>query len=94
MDGFVTAAGTVAVSAPAFSGCAQHACGLTSLHDLGLIAARRTNAETGSEEIGFEMYVGGGLGAVPYQAKLFDSFVPPEELLGSPAPCSLAPGSA
>ena len=33
------------------------------------------------EERGFEMYVGGGLGAVPYQAKLFDSFVPPEELL-------------
>src|SRR5271167_4051706 len=27
------------------------------------------------------MYVGGGLGAVPYQAKLFDSFIPPEELL-------------
>ncbi len=25
--------------------------------------------------------MGGGLGAVPYQAKLFDSFVPPEELL-------------
>ncbi len=66
---------------PAFSGCAQHACGLTSMHDLGLIAAKRTNAETGREEIGFEMYVGGGLGAVPYQAKLFDSFVPPEELL-------------
>ena len=66
---------------PAFSGCAQHACGLTSLHDLGLIAAKRVNAETGREEIGFEMYVGGGLGAVPYQAKLFDAFVPPEELL-------------
>jgi sulfite reductase (ferredoxin) len=66
---------------PAFSGCAQHACGLTSLHDLGLIAAKRTNDATGREEIGFEMYVGGGLGAVPYQAKLFDSFVPPEELL-------------
>ena len=66
---------------PAFSGCAQHACGLTSLHDLGLIAAKRVNAETGREELGFEMYVGGGLGAVPYQAKLFDSFVPPEELL-------------
>jgi sulfite reductase (ferredoxin) len=27
------------------------------------------------------MYVGGGLGAVPYQAKLFDSFVPVEEIL-------------
>ncbi len=70
---------------PAFSGCAQHACGLTSLHDLGLIAAKRTNTATrradGREELGFEMYVGGGLGAVPYQAKLFDSFVPPEELL-------------
>src|SRR5216684_1845069 len=66
---------------PAFSGCAQHACGLTSLHDLGLIAAKRANTETGREELGFEMYVGGGLGAVPYQAKLFDSFVPPEELL-------------
>src|SRR5438128_11461514 len=66
---------------PAFSGCAQHACGLTSMHDLGLIAAKRANTETGREELGFEMYVGGGLGAVPYQAKLFDSFVPPEELL-------------
>ena len=27
------------------------------------------------------MYVGGGLGAVPYMAKLFDPFVPPEEIL-------------
>jgi sulfite reductase (ferredoxin) len=66
---------------PAFSGCAQHACGLTSLHDLGLIAVKRTSPETGQEEFGFEMYVGGGLGAVPYQAKLFDAFVPSEELL-------------
>lgn len=66
---------------PAFSGCSQHACGLTALHDLGLIAKKRINPETGKEEIGFEMYVGGGLGAVPYQAKLFSSFVPPEELL-------------
>ena len=66
---------------PAFSGCAQHACGLTSLHDLGLIAKTRLNETTGREELGFELYVGGGLGAVPYQAKLFDSFVPPEELL-------------
>ena len=27
------------------------------------------------------MYVGGGLGAVPHLAKLFDEFVLPEELL-------------
>jgi sulfite reductase (ferredoxin) len=63
---------------PAFSGCAQHACGLASLHDLGLIAV--TRMENGKEKRGFAMYVGGGLGAVPYQAKLFDPFVPVEEL--------------
>ena len=33
------------------------------------------------EQRGFELYVGGGLGAVPHQAKLFDEFVPEEELL-------------
>ena len=64
---------------PAFSGCSQHACGLTSLHDIGFIAVQRVSG--GAEERGFEMYVGGGLGAVPYQAKLFDSFIPQEELL-------------
>jgi sulfite reductase (ferredoxin) len=64
---------------PSFSGCAQHACGLAKMHDLGLIAA--TRIENGKPQRGFEMYVGGGLGAVPYQAKLFDSFIPVEELL-------------
>lgn len=63
----------------AFSGCAQHPCGLTYMHDLGLIARKRLR--DGKEEYGFEMYVGGGLGAVPHLAKLFDDFVPPEELL-------------
>src|SRR5436309_3989225 len=47
---------------PAFSGCHQHACGLTGLHDLGLIASKRVNETTGREEFGFQMYVGGGLG--------------------------------
>jgi sulfite reductase (ferredoxin) len=64
---------------PSFSGCSQHACALASMHDLGLIAAKRT--ENGVEKRGFEMYVGGGLGTVPYQAKLFDPFVPVDELL-------------
>jgi sulfite reductase (ferredoxin) len=64
---------------PAFSGCSQHACGLTNMHDLGLIAVRRV--DDGKEKLGFETYVGGGLGTVPYQAKLFDSFLSPEELL-------------
>ena len=64
---------------PAFSGCAQHACGLTSLHDIGFIAVTRD--KNGVEKRGFDVYVGGGLGAVPYMAKRFDSFVPVEEIL-------------
>jgi sulfite reductase (ferredoxin) len=64
---------------PSFSGCAQHACALANMHDLGLIAVKRT--EAGNEIRGFQVYVGGGLGTVPYQAKLFDSFVPPQEVL-------------
>ena len=54
---------------PAFSGCQQHACGLTSMHDLGLIAT--TRVVDGKEERGLRLYVGGGR-FVPYQAKLFD----------------------
>ncbi len=46
---------------------------------MGLIAVQRS--EHGERKTGFETYVGGGLGAVPYQAKLFDPFLPPEELL-------------
>ncbi|OLP17362.1 sulfite reductase [Leptolyngbya sp. 'hensonii'] len=63
----------------AFSGCKQHPCGLTSMHDLGLIAT--TRMVDGVERQGFEVYVGGGLGAVPHLAKLLDDFVPTEELL-------------
>ncbi len=64
---------------PAFSGCRQYACGLTNMHDLGAIAV--TREENGKVKLGLELYVGGGLGAVPFQAKLFDEFLPPEELL-------------
>jgi sulfite reductase (ferredoxin) len=64
---------------PTFSGCAQHSCGLTAMHDLGFTAAIRE--VNGEKQRGFKMYVGGGLGAVPRQAKLFDEFVTPEEIL-------------
>ncbi len=64
---------------PSFSGCAQHACGLAHLHDIGLVGVTRT--EGGREARGFAMYVGGGLGAVPHQAKLFHPFLPPQEVL-------------
>ena len=63
----------------AFSGCKGEACGLTNIHDLGLIAATRTI--DGQEKRGFAFYVGGGLGAVPHPAKLLEEFVPEEELL-------------
>jgi sulfite reductase (ferredoxin) len=63
----------------AFSGCKHNACGLTNLHDLGFIA--RTREINGGKKRGFEMVIGGGLGAVPYDAKLFDEFVPEEEIL-------------
>lgn len=63
----------------AFSGCKQHPCGLVTMHDMGAIA--KTKMVDGEEKRGFEFYVGGGLGAVPYKAKLFDEFLPEAELL-------------
>ena len=63
----------------AFSGCSQHPCGLVTMHDMGAIAKRKVI--DGEERRGFEFYVGGGLGSVPYKAKLFEEFLPEEELL-------------
>src|SRR5690349_1305760 len=63
----------------AFSGCKHEACGLVAIHDLGGIAA--TRVVDGKTQRGFELYVGGGLGAVPHQAKLMFDFLPEEELL-------------
>src|SRR5690606_34936442 len=62
------------------SGCKHNPCGLTNIHDLGLIAVARQQPD-GSVKRGFEYYVGGGLGAVPYDAKLFDDFVEENEVL-------------
>ncbi len=63
----------------AFSGCAQNPCGLVTMHDMGAIAKSRV--VDGKVQRGFAFYVGGGLGSVPYKAKLFDEFLPEEELL-------------
>ncbi|MCY4063562.1 MAG: nitrite/sulfite reductase [Chloroflexi bacterium] len=63
----------------AFSGCAGHACGLVKMHDLGLLAQSR---EVDGETVrGFTVYVGGGLGTVPHQAKVLAEFATEEELL-------------
>jgi len=59
----------------AFSGCEQEACGLVNMHDMGALALVRDGKR------GFKLYVGGGLGPVPYQAKVFADFIPEEELL-------------
>ena len=64
---------------PAFSGCAGEACGLVMMHDFGAIA--RTTVVDGVEKRGFDLYVGGGLGTTPYQAKLLFENHPVEELL-------------
>ncbi|HEX4125908.1 MAG TPA: nitrite/sulfite reductase, partial [Tepidisphaeraceae bacterium] len=63
----------------AFSGCQHEACALVSMHDLGGVAATRT--VDGKTQRGFTLYVGGGLGAVPHQAKVFAEFLPEDELL-------------
>jgi sulfite reductase (ferredoxin) len=63
----------------AFSGCGQHPCGLTSMHDMGAIA--RKKIVNGRERRGFAFFIGGGLGAVPYRAQLLEEFLPEEEVL-------------
>ncbi len=59
----------------AFSGCRHGSCALARIHDLGAIATERDGQR------GFEVHLGGGLGAVPQQAKLLDEFVPEAEML-------------
>ncbi len=64
---------------PTFSGCHQHSCGLTAMHDIGFTAKVR---EVDGEEVrGFEVVVGGGLGPVPRQAKVLSEFLDPGEIL-------------
>jgi len=59
----------------AFSGCHDNPCGLVTFHDLGCVA-RVVDGKRG-----FRVVVGGGLGAVPVEAKILADFCPEEELL-------------
>lgn len=63
----------------AFSGCEQHACGLVRMHDLGLLA--RTKEVDGQIVRGFTVFVGGGLGTVPHQAKVLVEFATEAEIM-------------
>ncbi len=57
----------------AFEGCTEdHA--RTAIHDVGVVAAIR--GAGGTEECGFRIYLGGGLGAQPACAKLLEEFTP------------------
>ena len=62
-----------------YSGCEDKACALAMIHDMGAIAAvREVDGET---QHGFKVFIGGGLGAVPYKAQLYKDFVPAEEMM-------------
>ncbi|MEZ4702677.1 MAG: nitrite/sulfite reductase [Rhodothermales bacterium] len=63
----------------AFSGCEAEACGLVKMHDLGLLA--RIETVDGVATRGFTVYIGGGLGAIPHQAKILTPFIEEERLL-------------
>ncbi len=63
----------------AFSGCADEACGLVRFHDLGYVA--KTEIVDGEIKRFFDVYVGGGLGTVPHQAKVLAEMVPEAEIL-------------
>lgn len=58
-----------------YSGCSEHGCGLGRMHDIGAVARVRDGVE------GFEVYVGGGLGSLPHQAKLYSEFMPADQML-------------
>ncbi len=64
---------------PAFSGCEHEACGLVKMHDIGYLA--QTRLIDGQVKRGFRLYVGGGLGTIPQQAKVLAEFVSEEEFL-------------
>ncbi len=63
----------------AFSGCAHEGCGLVNMHDMGFTAKKVMAG--GKEKKAFDVYVGGGLGPVPYNAKLLFENHPAEEIL-------------
>ena len=64
---------------PAFSGCESEACGLVMMHDLGYLAQIRE--VDGKRQRGFKVFVGGGLGTVPHQAKVLSEFTTEDEIL-------------
>ncbi|VAX29641.1 Ferredoxin--sulfite reductase [hydrothermal vent metagenome] len=61
-----------------FSGCTSE-CGLAAIHDLGFIATSRHI--NGRQELGFKVFIGGGLGSHPKLALPYNDFVPIDHVL-------------
>ena len=64
-----------------FSGCATD-CGQAMFNDVGVIAAAREN-EDGTIEVGFRVFVAGGLGANPHPALALEPFTPRDDLMAT-----------
>jgi len=62
-----------------FSGC-ETDCGQAMFNDVGIIGASRV-LDDGTTELGFRVFVAGGLGANPFPALALEEFTPREELL-------------
>lgn len=63
----------------AFSGCEHNACGLVRMHDLGFLAQMKEI--DGKQVRGFKVFVGGGLGTIPYQAQVLAEFATEDEIM-------------
>ena len=62
-----------------FSGC-ETDCGQAMFNDAGVIPATRT-LEDGTVETGFRVFIAGGLGATPFEARAIEDFTTKEDLL-------------
>jgi len=62
-----------------FSGCSTD-CGQAMFNDVGVIAVSRT-LDDGTPELGFRVYIAGGLGATPHPALALEEFTSREDLL-------------
>ena len=65
-----------------FSGC-ETDCGQAMFNDVGVVASSRPapDGPDGEVELGFRVFVAGGLGANPFPALLLEEFTPREDLL-------------
>lgn len=63
----------------AFESSPQEDYAKIGIHDLGFVAQKKV--VNGKEVKGFAVYVGGGLGSLPYPAQLLDEFCPIEDYL-------------